>query len=90
MQFPPFIETDDQLRTYDARNIKITTYQHSESSTLGDDELRIEKFEAESHGGDIEFAYNLPLYETPYQGFDYTDLSTRDVSVDGKSYTAGT
>lgn len=66
MQFPPFIETDDQLRTYDTRNIKINTYIHEKSSTIGDDELKIEKFSQNSYGGDISFAYNLPVYETGY------------------------
>lgn len=34
MQFPPFIEEDDQLRLYDARNLKVMTYSHQESKTL--------------------------------------------------------
>jgi len=46
MQFPPYIEEDDQLRMYDARNLKVMTFKHQESSTLGGEKgaLRIEKF----------------------------------------------
>ena len=91
MQFPPFIETDDQLRTYDTRNIKINTYIHEKSETIGSDELRIEKFSSNSFAGDISFAYDLPLYETGYKGYGSNELvEGRVIKVDGATYTQGT
>jgi len=64
MQFPPGIENDEQLRIYDQRNIKVMTYKHEESQTLTGDgnDLRLEKFTSESHGNDVSFAYNLPMF----------------------------
>lgn len=90
MQFPPYIEEDDQLRLYDARNLKVMTFKHQESSNLGDDKsgLRVEKFEATSSANDISFAYNLPLYEKPLDCYGCTEYAEdlRTVKVDGGQY----
>ena len=64
---------------------------HVESETLGKHKLRLEKFSSQGHGGDISFAYNLPLYETAYQGYGSNELlDNRKVTVDDEDYTVGT
>jgi len=88
MQFPPGIEIDDQLRIYDQRNLKVMTYKHEESQTLGDDELRLEKFSSDSHGKDVSFAYNLPMFQRDYKCYGcYQDPSElRTIKVDSVEY----
>lgn len=44
MQFPPDIEDDDQLKVFDQRLLKVMQYTHDSSSSVGDDDLRIDKF----------------------------------------------
>ena len=89
MQFPPGISTDDQLRRYDARNIKVMTYTHSESQTLGSNELRLEKFEGTNHGDSIGFSYNLPVFEKAKgcYGCVMNPKDTTTIKVDGEDYT---
>ena len=43
MQFPPDVQEDDSLRVYDPRLLKIASYSHEESQTLGDN-LPLEKY----------------------------------------------
>lgn len=88
MQFPPGIEIDDQLRIYDQRNLKVMTYKHEESQTLGDDELRLEKFSSDSHGKDVSFAYNLPMFQRDYGCYGcYQDPSElRTILIDNVEY----
>ena len=64
MQFPPGIEDDDQLRVFDSQSIKIITYNHEKSTSIGKKfgKLPLEKYKASSFGGNIGFSRNLYLY----------------------------
>ena len=63
MQFPPNIETDDQLRVYDSRNLKLATFTHESSEKIGSSDLRVDKYKGLDYGDDISFGFNLPLYQ---------------------------
>ena len=91
MQFPPHIKNDDTLKVYDIRNNKIVSYTHSESSTIGGNDIPMEKFTSTNHGDNIGFAYNLPLFEKArgcYQcpAFASGDHDWSYVTVDGVQY----
>ena len=88
MQFPPGIENDDQLRVYDQRNLKVMSYTHEKSETLGGNKLRLEKFSSSSHGDNISFGYNLPLFQKPYGCYGCIQNTTelRTVRVDNQQY----
>ena len=64
------------------------TYTHDSSDTLGDDELRLEKFTSVNHGDDISFGYNLPLYQKPYGCYGCIQNTTelRTIRVDDQQY----
>ena len=88
MQFPPDIENDDQLSVYDSRNLKIMRYTHDDSREIGKNNLRLEKFSSASHGNDVSFGYNLPMFQKPYGCYSCVQNSTelRTVMVDGQEY----
>jgi len=95
LQFPPNIEEDDQLKIYDQRNIKVVPYTHQSSSSLksGDkNELQVDTFAGMSHGDNVGFAYNLPVFEKPYGCFGcYQNPDEfRSVQVDGNQYQVAT
>ena len=93
MQFPPLMDSSSQLRVFDPRTVKIATYRHENSMTLGNDEqLNVEKFVGTSFGDDISFGFNLPLYEKPY-GCYQCNLNAdeqRKIYVNGDEWTEAT
>lgn len=92
MQFPPAIEDDDQLRVYDPRTLKVMTYNHDESMTLGSDDLALESYVATNHGDSIGFAYNSYVYSKPYGCYNCYQIESekRDVRIDGVMYESPT
>ena len=90
MQFPPGISTDDQLHVYDSRNIKVMSYTHDDTTDV--DDLRLEKFKATNHGGDVGFAYNLPLYSEARNcyGCQVNPEELRNVKLDNQEYVQAT
>ena len=91
MQFPPHIKTDDTLKVYDQRGIKIISYKHSESQTLGGNDIPLEKFTTDNHGDNVGFAYNLPVFEKARGCYQCPVFAAGNhdwtyVSVDGTQY----
>ena len=73
---------------YDQRNLKVISYTHEESKTIGGNDLRLEKFSNENHGDDVSFGYNLPVYQKPYGCYGCIQNTTelRSVKVDNEVY----
>ena len=92
MQFPPDIKTDDQLKIYDQRNIKISSFSHSESKSIGGNDLKLEKYSSDNFGESTGFAYNLPTFEKARGCYQcYFDATTwLNVTVGGETYKEST
>ena len=64
--FPP-MSKDETLRVFDQRNIQVMNYTQTQESDLGGDGLKVVSFKGTSHGNDVGFAFNLPVYEKPFK-----------------------
>ncbi len=92
MQFPPDIQSDDMLNIYNQRIVKIESFTHSKSSSIGNEDLTIESFTGVNYGDDIGFAFNLPLFEKSSNCYDcnINPDELREVQIDGSDYKVAT
>lgn len=89
MQFPPLMESQNQLRIFDPRNIKVATYLHDSTKYLGNLlKLELEKYVGTSFGDDISFGFNLPLYEKAFgcYGCNLNADEQRKVIINGTAW----
>ena len=70
MQFPPHVDQDDMLKIYNQRIVKVNTYTHADSETIGGQDLTIDQFTGINFGDDVGFAFNLPVFEKSNHCFD--------------------
>ena len=85
MQFPPFVNTDEDLQVYDARLVQKVSYHHDGQSSVKGSDVTLAKFKAKQWGGSVGFAFDQDFYEHAYGCGDCTNNSTdtRVVKVDG-------
>jgi len=82
------MSSEDSIRIFDSRLLRVDTFHNSESSTVGKDNLKFETYESKWNDGiDVGFAFNQAFSEHSLNCSGcQAENEKRTVTLDGKPY----